>query len=103
MTINDYIRLIIENMGLLLEYIGLAIVAGSAFISLYKVMLPKFTTEHVRHHFAKRVIFGLEFVIAADILLATVATDFQQILQLGGIVLIRVVLGYTLRKEAGFK
>ena len=50
-------------------------------------------------HLAHRIIFGLEFVIAADILLATVATNMNDIMQLGGIVLIRILLGYGLRKE----
>ncbi len=45
-------------------------------------------------------IVASEVVIAADILLATVATDFEQIMRLGGIVIIRVILGYSLRKEA---
>ena len=97
LTINS----IIENLGLFIEYIGLSIVAGSVFVSLWKVLLPKYSMGHVRRHLAKRIIFGLEFVIAADIMLATVATDFDQIMRLAGIVVIRVVLGWALSKEAG--
>lgn len=96
LVINTFIR----HIGLIIEYIGLAIVAWSVFVSLFRVVQSRYTVEHVRRHLAKRIIFGLEFVIAADILLATVTTDFQQILQLGGIVVIRVILGYALRKEA---
>ncbi len=92
---------IIQYVGLFIEYIGLTIVAGSVFISLSKVILPKYSIGHVRRNLAKRIIFGLEFIIAADIMLATVATDFDQITRLAGIVLIRVVLGWSLRKEAG--
>lgn len=97
---NETLRFIIQQAGLLIEYIGLAMVVVFVFWSLWNVLKKDLTMEHVRHHLAKRIIFGLEFIIAADILLATVATDFQQILQLGAIVLIRVVLGYSLRQEA---
>tara|TARA_Y100001970_G_scaffold281236_1_gene391585 strand:+ start:78 stop:389 length:312 start_codon:yes stop_codon:yes gene_type:complete len=103
MEFFSYFDAIIAFVGRIIEYIGLCIVAGSVFISLYKVLTPKFTIARVRHDLAKRIIFGLEFVIAADILLATVATDFFQIARLGGIVVIRVVLGYALRKEVRVK
>jgi uncharacterized membrane protein len=97
---REILNEIIFVVGLGIEYVGLFIVAWSVFMALIKVIQPRYTMEHVRRHLARRIIFGLEFVIAADILLATVATDFQQIMQLGGIVVIRVILGYALRKEA---
>lgn len=98
-----FMNTIVRHVGMVLEYTGLAIVAGSALLSLIKVLQPSLTMEHVRRHLAKRIIFGLEFVIAADILLATIAVEFDDIIRLGGIVIIRVVLGYALRKEAGLK
>ncbi len=98
-----YMSGIVRYISLYIEYVGLAIVAGSAVIALIKLPMRAYTMEHVRRHFAKRIIFGLEFVIAADILQATVATSLTEITQLGGIVIIRVVMGYMLRKEAGLK
>tara|TARA_B100001964_G_C14035721_1_gene510290 strand:- start:178 stop:489 length:312 start_codon:yes stop_codon:yes gene_type:complete len=98
-----YTDLIIEFFGRIIQYVGLFIVIGAVIVSLYNVLTPKYTMEQVRHTLARQIIFGLEFVIAADILLATLATDMFQIGRLGGIVLIRVVLGYALRKEAEFK
>lgn len=103
MTYIEYSNLVILHVGTIIQYIGIFIVAISAFIALYKVCQKGYTREDIRKDFAKRIIFGLEFVIAADILLATVATDMMQIARLGGIVLIRVVLGYALRKEAGIE
>lgn len=97
--ISHYVRFI----GLCIEYVGLAFVVGSAVIALVKLPLRRYTMEHVRRNFAKRIIFGLEFIIAADILLATVTTNLSELIQLAGIVLIRVVLGYVIRKEAGLK
>ncbi|PIR74840.1 MAG: hypothetical protein COU35_00445 [Candidatus Magasanikbacteria bacterium CG10_big_fil_rev_8_21_14_0_10_47_10] len=102
MPILDSANEVVRIVGLIIEYIGLAIVVVSVVLALSKVVLPSYSMESIRRRLAMHIIFGLEFVIAADILLATVATDFQDILHLGGIVVIRVVLGYSLRKEAHF-
>jgi len=90
---------IIKHTGIIIEYVGLAIIAVSVFIALAKLPMKKFTMEEVRVQLASKIIFGLEFVIAADIILAAVTVDLAEIYQLGGIVLIRVLLGYSLRKE----
>lgn len=93
--LTDFIRAI----GLFIEYVGLFIVGGSAILAMAKLPTKKYTMKDIRGSLARRIIFGLEFVIAADVLLATVATDFNQILMLGAIVVIRILLGYALRKE----
>lgn len=100
MLLHQLLAPIMEYTGVIIEYIGIAIVIYSVFSALVKTISKKATMEQIRHTFAKHVMFGLEFVIAADILLVTVAKDFNEILQLGGIVFIRVLLGYALRKEA---
>ncbi|MCB9798821.1 DUF1622 domain-containing protein [Candidatus Nomurabacteria bacterium] len=103
MTYIDYISPFVWHTGMILEFIGIFIVAISAFTVLVRVCQKGYTQQTIRAEFAQRIIFGLEFVIAADILLASVASDLMQVSRLGGIVLIRVVLGYALRKEAGIK
>ncbi|MBT4120874.1 MAG: DUF1622 domain-containing protein [Candidatus Magasanikbacteria bacterium] len=97
--LQELIVNLIQFLGLFIEYVGLAFIAGSVLIALVKLPMKKYTMEIVRGSLAKKIIFGLEFVIAADILLATVADNFDDILRLGGIVLIRIMLGYALRKE----
>ena len=99
MFYTNVINVIITQVGWIIEYIGLLFVVASVIIALFRLPQKAYTMEHVRAHLAHRIIFGLEFVIAADILLATVATNFEDILRLGGIVLIRILLGYALRKE----
>ncbi len=94
---------IISTFGYIIELIGLALVIGSVFIGLFKLPLKEYTMEDVRKELARKIIFGLEFIIAADIILVTVATDMNQIIRLGGIVVIRVLLGYALRKEIDLK
>ncbi|MBU2542314.1 DUF1622 domain-containing protein [Patescibacteria group bacterium] len=96
---NSTLISIIQVIGIMIEYIGLAFVAGAVCIALFKLPMKEYNMEEVRAGLAKKIIFGLEFIIAADIILATVATDIGDILRLGGIVLIRIMLGYALRKE----
>lgn len=98
MVENIFIE-IIRSLGLLIEYLGLFFIVVAVFIAIVQLPMKKYKMQDVRASLAKKIIFGLEFVIAADILLATVATDFGDILQLGGIVLVRIMLGYALRKE----
>jgi len=99
MEIFDQLATVIRFFGLTIEYVGLIFVIIAVFIALFQLPTKNYSMENVRGILARRIIFGLEFVIAADVLLATVATDSADILQLGGIVLIRVLLGYSLRKE----
>jgi uncharacterized membrane protein len=55
--------------------------------------------NQIRGQFTGKIIFGLEFFIAADIIETLVAPGQQEILLLGAVVLIRVVLGYFLSRE----
>ena len=96
--INSFIYPIISAIGSVIEYIGFIVVLISVLVALWQLM-KKESVDIVRTKLARNVIFGLEFVIAADILLATVADSFYEIIRLGGIVLIRVLLGYALHKE----
>ncbi|MDD1673971.1 MAG: DUF1622 domain-containing protein, partial [Methanomicrobiales archaeon] len=56
--------------------------------------------DDIRRPFTGKIIFGLEFFIAADIINTLIAPGQQEILLLGAVVLIRVVLGYFLSREA---
>jgi len=94
------INLTIKYSGLIIEYIGLLIIVISVIIALVKLISMRYTIDDIRANLAQKIIFGLEFVIAADIILAAVTIDVNELIQLGGVVAIRVMLGYALRKEA---
>ena len=96
--INSIIHPAISTIGSVIEYVGFVVVVISVLIALWQ-LAKRESVDIVRTKLARNVIFGLEFVIAADILLATVANSFYEILRLGGIVLIRVLLGYAMHKE----
>ena len=97
-TIITFIFPTIRYLGLLIEVIGILVIATSVFIALGQLIKSR-DIDNIRAKLARNVIFGLEFVIAADILLVAVTKNFSEILQLGGIVLIRILLGYAMHKE----
>ena len=97
-TIIDFIFSIIRYLGLIIELIGIFVVAISVFIALVQLIWRR-NIDRARTKLARNVIFGLEFIIAADILLVAVANNLVEIAQLGGIVVIRVLLGYAMHKE----
>lgn len=99
MELSTIASSVVFSLGMFIEYIGIFIVVASVVVALNQFLFKGDTRENTRVELAKNIIFGLEFVIAADILLVTVAVSFDQILQLGGIVVIRVLLGYALQRE----
>jgi uncharacterized membrane protein len=66
----------------------------------HEVLSREITYDRIRLQFTGKIIFGLEFFIAADIINTLIAPGVEEILVLGAVVLIRVVLGYFLSREA---
>lgn len=103
MNFSGILSDIIYYVGMVVEYISVVVVVVAVIIALIHLISRREMKENIRAEFAKNIMFGLEFVIAADILLVTVARDLTEILQLGGMVVIRILLGYALRKELPVK
>jgi uncharacterized membrane protein len=61
---------------------------------------PAFTYNQVRRDFTDEIVFGLEFLIAADILATLLSPSQQDLINLAVVVVIRTVLGDFLSKEA---
>lgn len=53
----------------------------------------------IRRDFTSKIVFGLEFFIAADILTTLIAPTQEELVLLAVVVIIRTVLGYFLEKE----
>jgi uncharacterized membrane protein len=73
-----------------------------AAIGLIRSALGRETKEkgRLKRQFTSYIIFGLEFFIAGDVLTTVLDPSIEDITLLGAIVLIRVILGYFLEKEA---
>lgn len=97
----------LQAIGAGIDVVGvLVIILG--FILATIVLLQRFLQRHshnelyrsYRQNLAKSTLIGLEFLVAGDII-RTVAGDLTPmgVLTLGGIVLIRIVLGMSLEAE----
>lgn len=53
----------------------------------------------IRMDFGSYILLGLEYLIAADIIETILKPSSEELIELGGIVLIRILLSYFLTKE----
>ncbi|MDW7731178.1 MAG: DUF1622 domain-containing protein [Methanolobus sp.] len=88
---------ILTIVGALLIFYGGVIAAGE--ILLHEFRKKPYTYAYIRKMFTDRILFGLEFLIAADIFLTIKNPSVRDILLLGAIVIIRAILGYFLTRE----
>ncbi|MFA6042765.1 MAG: DUF1622 domain-containing protein [Patescibacteria group bacterium] len=100
--------LIIDILNFLLNLVGAAIIvfgAGEALVRLVTqrpapLQLPQLPLlENLRIAFGQRIIFGLEFLVAADILRTLESRTLSDLAQLGILVAIRTTLSFFLNHE----
>jgi uncharacterized membrane protein len=84
--------------------VGLAMIIYGGIVStieivLHEVQRTNYTYAHIRHQFTDKILFGLEFLIAADVIRTVLDPSIEEILTLGAIVLIRTIMAHFLSKE----
>ena len=82
--------------SLLIIYGGLQAILD---IILCEVLKKPYSYQQMRKELTDKIVFGLEFFIAADVLETTRHPTQEKLILLGTVVLIRIVLGYFLSKE----
>lgn len=103
---------LLSFIALFFDFIGLAFVIGAGFIMLghslpifrkskkmKKVKHDSLFLEH-RKKFVHRIILGLDFFIVADLVKVAFANEYDTLLQILLIVIIRTILSYFLLKES---
>lgn len=101
----DYLNLLLDSVILIFELIGAIMIiygglrgaVGVIYIELLKN--TAYSYNYIRRDFTNKLIFGLEFIIAADLLATIIAPSIEEVMLLGAIVAIRTVLSYFLSKE----
>lgn len=96
---------VIEAIGSTIDAIGVAVIAGGAILAL-ALTFAKGRGEDsgpyvfFRRQLGRAILLGLEFLVAADIIRTVAVTPTgESILVLGGIVLIRTFLSFSLQLE----
>jgi len=99
---------IIAISSLIFAYIGAAIILYGGAVAVIKTLTYEIkrstdlSYHDIRRDFTNKIVYGLDFLVASDILKTIVAPSQQEILFLGATVSIRTVMGYFLTKEASF-
>ena len=101
------ISLIIEPISLALELVGVAIIVYGALVSLaFLVQVESrdrkqagLNQHSIKQQFTSRILTGLEFFIAADVLKTILNPTLQSLTIVGVIVAIRAALTFLLNRE----
>jgi uncharacterized membrane protein len=67
---------------------------------MLEIKRGSYTYNQIRRELTDKIVFGLEFLIAADILTTITTPTQQELINLGVVVVIRTILGYFLSREA---
>jgi uncharacterized membrane protein len=102
---------LIVSVATIIMAIGVVIVIWGAYSSVLRLItletanarlrLPSTDTAPVRLLFAAYLLHGLDFLIAGGVIKTLAVSDWQQAAVLGGIVLVRLLLGAGVKLEAG--
>jgi uncharacterized membrane protein len=96
---------IIERIGTTIDAIGVAVIAGGGLLALAMTFGKGRRDDEGAYVFFRRrlgraILLGLEFLVAADIIRTVAVTPtWESVLVLGGIVLIRTFLSFSLELE----
>lgn len=103
-TILSYTAIIVSGVGICVIVYGV-IIAIIELIQLETLHARKYNIckrrEHIRHHFGSYLLFGLEILIAADVIYTVLEPTLRELAVLGSIVAIRTVLNVFLNRELG--
>ena len=96
---------VIRFFALILGMAGAVLIIYGGLRAIVKVLLLEirqgsYTYNVVRRELTDKIVFGLEFLIAADILTTVMAPTQEELINLAVVVVIRTILGYFLAKEA---
>jgi uncharacterized membrane protein len=96
---------VIEGIGTAIDAIGVTVIAGGALLAVFLTIGRARQEEGGAYEFFRRrlgraILLGLEFLVAADIIRTVAVTPTgESVAVLGGIVLIRTFLSFSLQLE----
>jgi uncharacterized membrane protein len=101
------LRSILEPISLVLELIGVAIIVYGAIVTVIflvkqerKSVLQAGQSQYeIKRQFTTRILTGLEFFIAGDVLKTIINPTLQSLAIVGAIVAIRAALTFLLNRE----
>lgn len=92
-------------LAFIFAVVGSILIAYGGLSATYRIALrelgrqPSIGYNQIRRDFTSKIVFGLEFFIAADLLTTLIAPTREELLLLAVVVIIRTILGYFLARE----
>jgi len=99
----------IEMAARVIAWTGIAIIAWGVLLAIFRLIVlegrrfrganicqPR---ELIRHHLGSYLLLGLEILVAADIILTVLEPSLEELAILGGLVVVRTVINYSLNRE----
>jgi uncharacterized membrane protein len=74
-------------------------IGATVNIILLEIRKKKITYNEIRADLTGKIVFGLDFFIAGDVLTTVLNPSMSDLFTLGAVVVIRTILGYFLSKE----
>lgn len=109
MMITSFLQNLVNSISTAIELAAIAIISWGSLVVFLKILKnealrlkgvkPYCKIPALRRRFGSYLLLGLEFLIAADIVLTIAHPSLTEIAILGSIVAIRTVIGYFLDKE----
>jgi uncharacterized membrane protein len=101
----EIVEILINISSIIFAYTGAAIILYGGILTVIRTVKQEIlssrghTYHTIRRDFTHKIVFGLDFLIAGDILKTIIAPTQEEIIFLGAVVIIRSILGYFLIKE----
>lgn len=95
---------VISSVASILSYFGAIVIfyggiRAAMGVLTIEILKRKSTYNDVRIDFTSKIVVGLEFFIAGDLINTILVPDLNRVIVLAVIVAIRTIVGYSLNKE----
>jgi len=106
-TLREWLVFVTEPSVILIDAIALVVIVGSTIQAVFAMVRLLMSTPSERERrevwmrYARWLIAGLTFQLAADIIETSITTDWEAIARVGAIAVIRTFLNYFLERDFG--
>ncbi len=94
--IRDYFDICVEYLVLLIEIIGTVVLMYAIITAVVEIFKKK---KHIRLRLAEGIAFALELKMGGELLRTVIVRDFEELLILGSIILLRAALTFLIQWE----
>ena len=95
-TLEDKFTILVEYLILFVEFVGVAVVIGAIIKGIIDAVRKD---EHMRLNLVEGIALAMSFKICGELLRTVVVRDWDEILLLGAVILLRAALTFYIQWE----